>query len=102
MALLSALDRFLAHFEDGGSAIYVHCWGGRGRAGLVGACLYSLLRPELDACAVLDAVQNAYSSRLGAEHMQVGLRRSPQTDEQRAFVGSFVERVRTAVWAATI
>ena len=43
-----------------GSALYLHCWGGRGRAGLVGACLLSLLRPELDGAAVLDTVQRAY------------------------------------------
>ena len=24
--------------------VYVHCWGGRGRAGTVGACLYLMLR----------------------------------------------------------
>ena len=64
--LLSLLDQLLSHYEQGGQAVYVHCWGGRGRAGLVGACLLALLHPGLDAAAVLDAVQRAYDSRSGA------------------------------------
>ena len=27
----SALEEVLAHYEGGGGAVYVHCWGGRGR-----------------------------------------------------------------------
>ena len=64
--LLALLDQLLAHYEQGGQAVYVHCWGGRGRAGVVGACLLSLLQPGLDAPAVLEAVQSAYDSRSGA------------------------------------
>ena len=94
--LLSLLDAALAHYEAGGRAIYVHCWGGRGRAGLVGACLLSLLRPELDAPAVLERVQRAYSSRAGAGAMREELQRSPQTEAQRQFVRAFVSAVRAS------
>ena len=31
--------------QNDGAALYVHCWGGRGRAGTIGACLYMLLGP---------------------------------------------------------
>lgn len=76
---------------DNGKVIYLHCWGGRGRAGLVGACLVSLLFPELDAKAVLDLVQSGYDSRAGASKMPLPLSRSPQTKQQRDFVRKFVE-----------
>ena len=95
-ALLQALRTLLSHYEPGGSAIYLHCWGGRGRAGLVGACLLSLLWPELNGETVLDAVQGAYNSRAEAGTMPSALKRSPQTDEQRAFVRGFVAKVQAA------
>lgn len=95
-ALLALLDAFLAHYERGGGAIYAHCWGGRGRAGLVGACMLSLLRPELSAEAVLETVQAAYDSRAGAAGMPPELRRSPQTPAQKRFVATFCSSARAA------
>ena len=94
-SLVSLLSRIIDHYEAGGGAVYLHCWGGRGRAGLVGACLLSLLRPELDDKSVLDLVQSAYDTRRGAAAMQTELKRSPQTEPQRQFVRSFVRSVRT-------
>jgi len=75
-------------------AVYIHCWGGRGRAGLVGACLLSLIYPELSAEDCLDWVQKGYDTRDGAAFMPVGLRRSPQTAKQREFVCKFVKDFR--------
>ena len=63
---------------------------------MVGACLLTLLRPELDAAAVLAAVQAAYDSRSGAGTMPTALKRSPQTERQPGFVRSFVSAVRAA------
>ncbi|CAB9515321.1 expressed unknown protein [Seminavis robusta] len=71
-------------------AIYLHCWGGRGRAGLVGSCLLSLLYPSLSPTDILRIMQTAYASRLGHDTMPSVLSRSPQTDVQRAFVTQFV------------
>lgn len=50
-----------------GEVLYVHCWGGRGRAGTVGACLLAQLY-GLDAEQALARVQRAYNTRgeLGA------------------------------------
>lgn len=79
--------------------LYVHCWGGRGRAGIVGACLLALLRPELDAQEVLRITQTAYDTRPGARTLTGSFARSPQTEEQRAFVADFVtnlHRIREA------
>ncbi len=75
-------------------AVYIHCWGGRGRAGLVGACLLSLIYPELSAEDCLDWVQKGYDTRDGAVFMPIGLRRSPQTEKQREFVREFVKDFR--------
>jgi alanine transaminase len=61
--LLSQLIRHLEVNDDG--AMFIHCWGGRGRAGLIGSCLISLLFPELNSKEVLDFVQKAYSTREG-------------------------------------
>ena len=45
---------------------------------------------------MLDAVQRAYDSRSGAGAMPSALKRSPQTERQRALVRSFVSSVRVA------
>ena len=92
--LFVLLDQILAHYEGGGGSVYIHCWGGRGRAGLVGGCLLALFREELDADAVLSTVQAAYDSRVGAAGMPSQLKRSPQTEAQRRFVRSIVSSFR--------
>lgn len=84
MDLLTAMDE-----ED--RCIYVHCWGGRGRAGLVGACLLSLIFPEKDAASILELIQIGYDTRAGAKNMPPGLQQSPQTQSQKDFVKLFVE-----------
>jgi len=89
--------------------IYVHCWGGRGRAGLVGACLLALLRPELSVKEVMRITQAGYDSRKGTrgartgavtaidafeqKHMVRARKQSPQTQEQRFWVEEFVEEL---------
>jgi len=96
--LLSLLSMLLQHLQidddisstTHNPTIYLHCWGGRGRAGLVGACLASLLFPELSSKSILDWIQCGYDTRRGAESMADGLKRSPQTKEQRLFVKEFV------------
>ena len=99
-SLLNLLSRLIRHLEeetntndDDESAIYIHCWGGRGRAGLIGSCLISLLFPELSSNRVLEFVQSAYSTRASANFMPRDLRRSPQTEQQRSFVIEFVSLV---------
>ena len=93
-SLLSLLSQLLQHLEDDNqNTIYLHCWGGRGRAGLIGSCLASLIFPELSSKEILDWVQRGYDTRLGAEYMPEGLKRSPQTQQQRSFVREFVHAV---------
>ncbi len=59
------LEPLLASLEArlrAGQVIYLHCWGGRGRAGTVGACLLARMY-GLGAEEALDRVQRAYSTR---------------------------------------
>ena len=94
--LLSLLSELIQHSEiDNHTAIYLHCWGGRGRAGLVGCCLASLFFPELSSTEILDWIQSGYRARSGAQSMHDGLMRSPQTEAQRLFVREFVEAVHS-------
>ena len=45
-----------------GESVYLHCWGGRGRAGLVGACLLGRAY-GLSAEEALERVGRAFSTR---------------------------------------
>ena len=47
---------------ESGEKIYMHCWGGRGRAGTLGACLLGDLY-GIDAEEALLRVQKAFSTR---------------------------------------
>jgi len=68
----------------------VHCWGGRGRTGLVSACLLGALYPQLDVEEALERVQSAYSLR---EPWRDKL--SPETDEQKNQVREWFAFKRT-------
>ena len=94
-SLQTLLLQLLTAIDEEDRCIYVHCWGGRGRAGLVASCLLSLLFPEVDASVILDVIQTGYDARAGAENMPYALSKSPQTESQRDFVRIFVhERQR--------
>lgn len=73
----------LAERIEAGETLYVHCWGGRGRAGTVGACLLAQLYGIL-ADEALERVQRSFDTRKDEG------RPSPETDEQREFVRRFV------------
>ncbi|PSC73500.1 MAP kinase phosphatase 6 isoform B [Micractinium conductrix] len=73
----------LAGRLEAGENLYVHCWGGRGRAGTVGACLLAHLY-GITADEALERVQRAFDTRKDDK------RRSPETEEQVAFVRRFI------------
>lgn len=91
-ALSDLLLELMEAMDNDDRIVYVHCWGGRGRAGLVGACILSLLFPEKDSSEILDLIQFGYDTRAGAKQMPMGLQQSPQTESQRRFVRLFVEK----------
>jgi alanine transaminase len=69
-----------------GRNLYIHCWGGRGRAGTVGAALMAALY-EADGSEILELVQAGYSSRGFDDY------KSPETMDQRRTVHRFVKRL---------
>jgi protein-tyrosine phosphatase len=84
------LDLLLAELQQRlakGEKLYIHCWGGRGRAGTVGACLLALMW-GVPVPEALERVQRAFDTRKDEQ------RRSPETDEQHAFVKEYVESRR--------
>jgi hypothetical protein len=75
---LEALDRLVRELTERvhrGEIIYVHCWGGAGRTGLVAACLLGALYPSMEADEALQRVQAYFSARSEPGH-------SPETDAQ--------------------
>lgn len=81
-AILEQLDESLrAH-----RSVYVHCWGGAGRTGLVAATY--LIRRGL--ASVEDFVDVIASRRKGWSPQHP----SPQTEEQCDFVRSYAQRAR--------
>lgn len=74
--ILDAIDDAI----DRGVRVYVHCWGGHGRTGLVAGCLHR--RRGCSPEEALDAIADAR-----AYHVD-GIARiaAPQTPEQRDFV----------------
>lgn len=92
-SMYDLLDKLLTKLiDDERTCVYIHCWGGRGRAGLTAGCLMSLLYPNVDGTAILDHIQRGYDSRLGADQMPFELRQSPQTEAQRQFVREFAKQ----------
>lgn len=81
--IVSDLQRRVA----AGEVPYVHCWGGRGRVGLVGACFLAATY-GLSAEEALERVQRAFDTRKDSE------RRSPETDEQHKMVKDFVASLK--------
>jgi predicted protein tyrosine phosphatase len=78
--VLGAID---AHLEAG-RAVYVHCWGGIGRTGMVVGCwLVQHGRSADAALAEVDRLFRSMSPEKVRRHQQWG---SPETDAQRAFV----------------
>ena len=52
----------LAEQLESGKRIYAHCWGGRGRAGTLGACLLARVY-GMPAVEALHRVQCAFNTR---------------------------------------
>lgn len=80
--LAELLNELTARLERG-EKLYIHCWGGRGRAGTVGSTLLAKLY-GIDAEEALERVQRAFDTRQDEQ------RRSPETPEQHKFVQEFI------------
>lgn len=81
--VLGAID---AHLVEG-RGVYVHCWGGMGRTGMVIACW--LVRHGRTGSEALDEVTMLFRSMSADKVRRFGETGSPQTEAQRAFVRSW-------------
>ena len=66
-ASLDALDEIVCDLQrrvEAGDKLYLHCWGGRGRTGLVAACLLGALYAEIDAASALRLVAGLQAAGL--------------------------------------
>lgn len=82
------MEAVLAHIDaeiTDGRAVYVHCWGGIGRTGTVVGC-WMVEKESRAARAALDRIAHL---RQGTPDV---FTRSPETDEQRAFVERWERR----------
>ena len=74
-----------------GEVLYLHCFAGRGRTGLVAACLLGKLYPGIGAEEALQRVGAYYRLRasydVSASRAQDGM--SPETEPQRQQVRDF-------------
>ena len=66
-----------------GEKMYVHCWGGRGRAGTVASCVLAKVY-GISAEEALTRVQRAFDTRMD------GGRKSPETAGQVELVQKYV------------
>jgi len=81
--VLDAIDAHLAERRG----VYVHCWGGMGRTGMVIACW--LVRHGRTGSEALDEVSMLFRSMSADKVRRFGETGSPQTEAQRAFVRSW-------------
>lgn len=72
--------------------LYIHCWGGRGRAGTIGGLLLGCLYPELSTSDVLKTVQLRYETR--DPFYSSPKLRSPETDQQEEYIKGFLSELR--------
>lgn len=83
MGLLDEIVNSTIERIQGGDVMYLHCWGGRGRAGTVGACVVGKMY-DLSAEEALERVQRAFDTR------NDGGRKSPETEEQLKLVKEYL------------
>ncbi|CAJ1946020.1 unnamed protein product [Cylindrotheca closterium] len=76
--------KYLAIRILNGEVIYLHCWGGKGRSGLVAACLLGVLYKGITAKEALQRIGSYCQLRNAGYHIH-----SPETSEQLEQVRDF-------------
>jgi len=95
-SLSNAISDLSSRVKSGeGGAVYVHCGGGVGRAGLVCACLLGALYPTVSADEAMEYTTGlcylrSKDRKEGGTHYS-----SPETEGQKKQVREFFERMRS-------
>ncbi len=94
--------RGLAARVRDGETLYIHCFAGRGRTGLVAACLLGELYEGMDAEEALTRVGGYYALRAsyGVAASRAADGRSPETEPQRQQVREYF--AAREQWLATL
>lgn len=71
-----------------GNRVYIHCWGGVGRTGVIVGCLLSE-QHKYDFEETMRALTQAFS-----DCPKSAYRETPETSEQREFIAKYIEKVR--------
>ena len=82
------IDRINQLSKRNDGYVYIHCWGGVGRTGTIVACFLaeSMQDPTLENA--LTSLRNRFSQMPKSSH-----RVTPETKEQVAFIGQYVETI---------
>ena len=82
------IDKITEFSKRDDGYIYIHCWGGVGRTGTIVACLRAegMENPTIDDA--LTCLRNLFSEMPKSSH-----RLTPETKEQEAFIGQYVESI---------
>ena len=82
------LDKIRDFSKRDDGYIYIHCWGGVGRTGTIVACLRAegMANPTIENA--LTCLRNLFSEMPKSSH-----RVTPETKEQVAFIGKYVESI---------
>jgi hypothetical protein len=83
--LTGELKRRMEEKED--EVLYLHCWGGKGRAGLVAACMLGCMYNGMGAEEALERIQTYANVRNPATPIN-----SPETEEQKDQVRLFFKQ----------
>ena len=73
--------------DPGSGAVYLHCWGGKGRSGTVGAALLAMLYSDASEAEILARLRSAFLTRgLPGE--------TPETESQLEVLSQFIKELR--------
>jgi len=91
-ALWREMERYRQDPSSG--AVYLHCWGGKGRSGTVGAALLAMLYSDASEAEVLARLRLAFLTRgLPGE--------TPETESQLEVLSQFIRELRDEGTSAT-
>ena len=84
--LISQINEILK--ENDSNKVYIHCWGGVGRTGLIVGCLLS------EQCGfgfekTMDALNLAFS-----DCPKSAYQKTPESDEQRLYIKKYTEEMK--------
>ena len=76
--------------QGNGRKVYIHCYGGVGRTGMIVACLLSYYYHDYDYECVMGRFQEAYKNYTKSAYMN-----APETTTQREFIKQLIQFMKS-------